>query len=647
MESHDRGCEALAAWTLAIWFTPRLVVVGLFEAWTRRLPLVAWPLLSVARAIAAVGALVAFAWQLLPVPELLLGTAGVVGFISAVAAESRSTALMARLDLVDLGSGTAVDGFVERAALFVGGLVAGAILLTADPVVALGAAVAALLLGAVLALSHVRGRPVPLPQRPAAVDDRDPLEARAAARRSAIYLVVAFTTGAMSAVLMVAVLPVAASSGVAVAPLLVAAAGLGMLLGPLPVPRLLLRVPAPLLLFATVLLSSVVALVIVIWQTPVVALLALIVYGFNVATQDALRAIALRRILPTDLVDRIARLSLLALTVGQVYGAVGVVSIGERPDPFAILVVLAISQVLLVLLGLALGGRASLKIVGLSSLPIKSVVHLLSWETRPAAAPSSLADSGNARERRLARWINRTVSLQRLNVTLPVSGREYEIYRPDDESREKLFEQGRADPEKQMPYWAKVWPSGVALADVVVERKEEVAGKHVLELGAGLGVTACAVLEYGGDIVTADYSDLPLAHCRLNTVVNTGKAPDATCFNWRHPSEVAAAAAQPQFHGGFPLIIAGDVLYEGRDAEPLLNVIDRLLVDDGSLWLAEPVRRTAQRFLDSAASLGWEIESRQVKAEWPDNTDGPVNLHFLTRSASTNSIATDAGGLRI
>ena len=55
-------------------------------------------------------------------------------------------------------------------------------------------------------------------------------------------------------------------------------------------------------------------------------------------------------------------------------------------------------------------------------------------------------------------------------------------------------------------------------------RKEEVASKHVLELGAGLGVTACAVLEYGGDIVTADYSALPLAHCRLNTLVNSGSA---------------------------------------------------------------------------------------------------------------------------
>jgi predicted nicotinamide N-methyase len=198
-----------------------------------------------------------------------------------------------------------------------------------------------------------------------------------------------------------------------------------------------------------------------------------------------------------------------------------------------------------------------------------------------------------------------------------------------------------------MPYWAKVWPSGVALADVVVERKEEVVEAHVLELGAGLGVTACAVLEYGGRLVTADYSALPLAHCRLNTLLNTDRAPRATCFNWRHEKEVVATLTQPDFDDGFPVIIAGDVLYEGRDAEPLLNVIERMLVAGGSLWLAEPVRRTAQRFLDSAAALGWEVESRQVRADWADATNGPVNVHFLRRSPEPNRVLADSGGWRI
>jgi predicted nicotinamide N-methyase len=363
-------------------------------------------------------------------------------------------------------------------------------------------------------------------------------------------------------------------------------------------------------------------------------------------TMDVLRSIAVRRLVPPDQFERVTHLSGLALTVGQIYGAVGVVSLTRAPDPYAILVLLAISQVLLVAFGIVLGGRSALKVGGLSSLPIKSVVHKLSWDTRPPARRQDFATAA-PRARRLARWINRQVQLQELKVTLPISKREYVIYRPDNESRERLFEQGRADPDKQMPYWAKVWPSGVALADVVVESKEEVADQHVLELGAGLGVTACAVLEYGGHIVTADYSALPLAHCRLNTLVNTDRTPRATCFNWRHDDEVQATMAQAGFPAGFPLIIAGDVLYEGRDAEPLLNVIDRMLLADGSLWLAEPVRRTAQRFLDSAAGMGWQIDSRQVTAEWPDATDGPVNIHFLQRSNDIDQIGADLGGWRI
>ena len=187
----------------------------------------------------------------------------------------------------------------------------------------------------------------------------------------------AFTTGALGAVLLVSALPLGMPSGFGPvesigavgAPFLIAAYGAGLLLGPLPMPRLLLRIPAPVILVTTVLLQSVAAILIVITQSFLVALPLLLVLGFTGVSQDSVRSIAIRRLIPPDLFERVSRLMLLALTVGQVYGAIGVVSIGVTVDPFAILVVLAISQVLLVLLGLALGGRAALKIGGLSEPP--------------------------------------------------------------------------------------------------------------------------------------------------------------------------------------------------------------------------------------------------------------------------------------
>ena len=642
---------AFAAWALAAFLVPRLVVWGAFEGWTRRVSVRTWAFVVAAQAVLAGLAFVAL-YAGLPAeaaPELMLGAAGVMGFFSVLAGTAREHSLRARIDLRDLGSAVASDALVDRLGLFLGGAVTAVLLIAAQPAVAVLAASVALVFAAVVAFLHLRGTAeIKNNQETASSAPADNAEARLVARRIAIYLVAAVTTGAIGSVLLLASLPIAAGTSLAipnVAPAFVAAAGLGMLIGPLPVPRLLLRLPAALLLLGTSLAMALAGIAIALTQSILIGLVAMVVFGIAAATQDTLRAVALRRLVSAALFARVTRLSLIALTVGQVYGAVGVVSVSP-PDPFAILALLAVSQVFLVGLAIVLAGRGSLKVGGLSSLPIKSVVHRLSWETRPQA---TAADFTNAapRARRLATWISRSANLEKLKVNLPITGREYEIYRPDDASRDRLFEAGRADPEKQMPYWAKVWPSGVALADVVVERKTEVASKHVLELGAGLGVTAAAVLEYGGQIVTADYSALPLAHCRLNTLVNTGRAPRATCFNWRHDAEVDAATRQPDFAAASRLILAADVLYEGRDAVPLLNVIERLLTTDGSLWLAEPVRRTAQRFLDSAAELGWDIESRQVQAEWPDATNGPVNVHFLTRSAEPDRITGDLGGFRI
>ncbi|MEX2546285.1 MAG: hypothetical protein WD830_00690 [Chloroflexota bacterium] len=639
------GDISLVAWTVAARLLPRLVVVGLLDIGTRRLPTLTTPVLAAAAALLATavgGALLAvFNGQ----DTMIVLAAGAMGSLAAVANEERTSTIRRAAGLGRLGTVALAEALVDRAGLLIGSLVAAVLLLVAIPPIAMF--VAALLLGlaALQTFTNLRraAKVRRAPSRPAELSDP-----RAVARQIAVYLVAAFTSGALGSVLLVVAVRLATvepTTSLATAALLVASMGLGLMIG-LPVPRLLLRVPAPLLLLATTLVTSAAAVVIAISASVVIAIPALIVLGLAAATQGSLCAVAIRRLVPGDLYNRFARLMLLALTVGQLYGAVGVVSLGTTANPLAALLLLAVSQVLLVAVGIALGGRSSLRIGGLSTLPIKSVVHKLSWATNRAAEQADFS-AADPRARRLAKWINRQVNLERLTVTLPISKRQYEIYRPDEASRDRLFEQGKADPEKQMPYWAKVWPSGVALADVVVERKIEVADKHVLELGAGLGVTACAVLEYGGHLVTADYSALPLAHCRLNTLVNTDRSPSATCFNWRHPAEVDAAGAQPEFRAGFPLVIAGDVLYEGRDAEPLLHVIERMLVADGSLWLAEPVRRTAQRFLDSAAALGWQVDSRQVRADWPDATSGPVNLHFLTRSSEPDRVVADLGGLRI
>jgi predicted nicotinamide N-methyase len=249
------------------------------------------------------------------------------------------------------------------------------------------------------------------------------------------------------------------------------------------------------------------------------------------------------------------------------------------------------------------------------------------------------------RLRRLERWLGEQVRIEIQDCSLPISGRRYAIAIPDQASKDALFEAARRDPDKQMPHWAKIWPSGVALADIVVEYADQLAGQHILELGAGLGSTASAVLETDASLITADYSLLSLGLCRYNSLLNARRAPRSLRFNWRSPETPALLRSEAT--GGFRLILAADVLYEGRDVWPLLGLLDRLLAPDGALWLAEPARKTAQRFLDTAAVHGWQGTTRSVYGPWPDGTADRVNVHFLSRARLVDRSPADLGGWRI
>jgi predicted nicotinamide N-methyase len=223
----------------------------------------------------------------------------------------------------------------------------------------------------------------------------------------------------------------------------------------------------------------------------------------------------------------------------------------------------------------------------------------------------------------------RRLALHEVSVILPLSRRRYEIVLPAPADHDRLLDDAEGDPEQQLPYWADIWPSGIALADVALARGAELAGRPALELGSGLGITATAALEAGARLLAADYSPLSLALCRYNALRNAGRAPRTLALNWRAPAPDLLARADAL--GGFPVILAADVLYERRDVAPLLALVERLLAPDGALWLAEPGRAAARDFLEGAAATGWRSTNEHTHIAWPDKAGVRVGLHFLCR----------------
>ena len=77
------------------------------------------------------------------------------------------------------------------------------------------------------------------------------------------------------------------------------------------------------------------------------------------------------------------------------------------------------------------------------------------------------------------------------------------------------------------------------------------------------------------------------------------------------------------------------MLYERRDVEPLLGLVERLVAPDGVLWLAEPGRPPATAFLDALRLGGWADAASERSGPWPDPKDNGVvvRVHRLTRPA--------------
>lgn len=256
------------------------------------------------------------------------------------------------------------------------------------------------------------------------------------------------------------------------------------------------------------------------------------------------------------------------------------------------------------------------------------------------ASPSSfVADSKGTRlivqpapTRVLARLQSRLAHKFRtveLPLGLPWSGATYAVRYPA--TFDRLLTAAARDPEQNLPYWATLWPSGIALADMLLTQPHLLAGQRALELGCGLGVTATAALAVGAHLAVTDYAPESLLLCRINALRNIRREPHALRLNWREPSAAFNKLAEPPF----PVVLAADVLYEARDVEPLLALIDRLVAPDGVLLLAEPGRPPAQRFVAAARMAGWHDEAVQHRGPWPDPEDAGVivTLHTLRKKA--------------
>jgi len=129
------------------------------------------------------------------------------------------------------------------------------------------------------------------------------------------------------------------------------------------------------------------------------------------------------------------------------------------------------------------------------------------------------------------------------------------------------------------PYWAYHWAGGLALARHVLDHPEKVAGKRVVDLGAGGGLVGIAAAVAGAEFVLAvEIDPYAVAALRLNAALNGTKATVVT-------DDITAAPPPPA-----DIMLVGDLFYAPDLAARVTSFLDGCLAHGMEVLVGDPWR---------------------------------------------------------
>lgn len=176
---------------------------------------------------------------------------------------------------------------------------------------------------------------------------------------------------------------------------------------------------------------------------------------------------------------------------------------------------------------------------------------------------------------------------------------------------------------ERLPYWASLWPSSIALAQVLLADRDGLAGSSALELGCGAGLASLAAHFAGARVLATDHQPPALQLSELNFLLNGSDAFEGRLLDWRSPPSDLCA----------DLVLCSDVAYEREVLTALATTLEAVCAPSGRVLLAEPRRPVARGLFALLAERGW-LSSTQAVAAQLDGRSIPVDVHTFRRERS-------------
>jgi 2-polyprenyl-3-methyl-5-hydroxy-6-metoxy-1,4-benzoquinol methylase len=121
------------------------------------------------------------------------------------------------------------------------------------------------------------------------------------------------------------------------------------------------------------------------------------------------------------------------------------------------------------------------------------------------------------------------------------------------------------DDTDMIPYYAALWSSAETLAKVLVSNRKLIAGKKVLELGAGLALPSvvCSMID-AKQVVASDFHPDNKHQVDRNAELNSVSI-DYMQLDWTHPKNEK-----------FDILVGSDLLYEGKSVNILVKCVKNM-----------------------------------------------------------------------
>jgi hypothetical protein len=194
-----------------------------------------------------------------------------------------------------------------------------------------------------------------------------------------------------------------------------------------------------------------------------------------------------------------------------------------------------------------------------------------------------------------------------------------QLHVPDPDKVKPTYDQLLAiNPDTAFPFWAKIWPSSLALTSFLKKEPHWIASKHVLEVGAGIGLPSFSISREALSLVVSDHSREAMALMEENIQSLGLSNAKAMYLDWNDfPPDLSADT-----------VLFSDINYDPVQFEALLGLINQLLIKGTTIVIATPERISAVSF---AVQLEPYITSSVL--ETVETTHQTIDIRILVLSA--------------